>query len=43
MAELTHEQLWQICQRKPGDYQPYGKRKRLTVRASCPIRLAKYL
>jgi hypothetical protein len=31
MAELTHEQLWQVCQRKPGDYEPYGKRKRLTA------------
>jgi hypothetical protein len=29
MAELTHEQLWKVCQRKPGDYEPYGKRKRL--------------
>jgi hypothetical protein len=29
MAELTHEQLWHICQRKPGDYEPYGKRNRL--------------
>jgi hypothetical protein len=31
MAELTHEQLWRVCQRKPGDYEPYGKRKRLTA------------
>ena len=31
LAELTHEQLWQVCQRKPGDYEPYGKRKRLTA------------
>jgi hypothetical protein len=29
MSELTHEQLWHVCQRKPGDYEPYGKRKRL--------------
>jgi hypothetical protein len=29
MAELTHEQLWHICLRKPGDYEPYGKRNRL--------------
>src|ERR1700692_3058357 len=29
MAELSHEQLWHVCQRKPGDYEPYGKRKRL--------------
>jgi hypothetical protein len=29
MGELTHEQLWQVCQRKPGDYEPYGKRNRL--------------
>ena len=28
MAELTHEQLWQVCQRKPGDYEPYGQRVR---------------
>jgi hypothetical protein len=26
MAELTHEQLWHLCQRKPGDYEPYGQR-----------------
>jgi hypothetical protein len=29
MAELTYEELWRVCQRKPGDYEPYGKRKRL--------------
>jgi hypothetical protein len=29
MAELTHEQLWEVCQRMPGDYEPYGKRERL--------------
>ena len=29
MADLTHEQLWQVCQCKPGDYEPYGKRNRL--------------
>jgi hypothetical protein len=29
LAESTHEQLWQVCQRRPGDYEPYGKRKRL--------------
>jgi hypothetical protein len=29
MAELTHEQLWLICLRKPGDYESYGQRKRL--------------
>jgi hypothetical protein len=29
MSELTHEQLWKVCQRKPDDYEPYGKRKRL--------------
>jgi hypothetical protein len=22
MAELTHERLWLICLRKPGDYRP---------------------
>jgi hypothetical protein len=30
LAELTHEQLWQVCQRQPDDYEPYGKRTRLT-------------
>jgi hypothetical protein len=29
MAELTDEQLWHVCQGKVGDYEPYGKRKRL--------------
>ena len=29
MSELTYEELWRVCQRKPGDYEPYGKRKRL--------------
>jgi len=23
MAELTHEQLWKVCQRKPGDFELY--------------------
>jgi len=32
MAELSHEQLWHVRQREPGDYEPYGKRKRLTAR-----------
>jgi hypothetical protein len=32
MAELSHEQLWHVRQREPGDYVPYGKRKRLTAR-----------
>jgi hypothetical protein len=32
MAELSHEQLWQACQRTPSDLEPYGKRKRLTAR-----------
>jgi hypothetical protein len=31
MAELTHEQLWHVCLRKPGDYEPYGTRTRLTA------------
>jgi hypothetical protein len=31
MAELTHEQLWQIYLLKPGDYEPYGKHNRLTA------------
>jgi hypothetical protein len=31
MGELTHEQLWKVCQRKPGDYEPYGKHDRLTA------------
>jgi hypothetical protein len=30
MADLTHEQLWQACQWKPGDSEPHGKRNRLT-------------
>jgi len=38
MAELTHEQLWHICLRKPGDYEPYGQRKRLT--ATLPAEIA---
>lgn len=29
MADLTHEQLWHVCQCKAGDYEPYGKRNRL--------------
>ncbi len=29
MAELTHEQLWHVCEQRVGDYEPYGKRKRL--------------
>jgi hypothetical protein len=32
MAELTHEQLWYVCLRKPGDNEPYGKRGRLLRR-----------
>jgi len=35
MAELTHEQLWHVCQRKPGDYEPYGKRNRLMAGRTC--------
>jgi hypothetical protein len=38
MAELTHEHLWKVCQRKPGDYEPYGKRERLkgtTILGDC--------
>jgi hypothetical protein len=38
MAELIHEQLWQICQRKPSDFEPYGERKRLT--ATRPAQIA---
>ena len=38
MAELSHEQLSQVCLRKPGDCEPYGKRKRLT--ASRPAQIA---
>jgi hypothetical protein len=38
MAELTHEQLWHVCQRKPGDYEPYGKHNRLT--ATTPAQIA---
>jgi hypothetical protein len=38
MADLTHERLWHVRQRKPGDYEPYGKRKRLkgtTILSDC--------
>jgi hypothetical protein len=38
MAELTHEQLWHVCLRKPGDYEPYGKHNRLT--ATTPPQIA---
>ena len=31
MAELSHEQLWQICRLKPSDYEPYGMHNRLTA------------
>ena len=31
MSELTHEQLWHLCERKPDDYEPSGKRNRLMV------------
>jgi hypothetical protein len=27
--ELSHKQLWHVYQRRPGDYEPYGKRDRL--------------
>ena len=30
MAELSHEQLWHVCQRKPSDFEPYGERKPVT-------------
>jgi len=30
MAELSHDQLWQLCQRLPGDYEPYGTQNRET-------------
>jgi hypothetical protein len=38
MAELTHEQLWHVCQPKADDYEPYGKSKRLkatTILSDC--------
>ena len=35
MAQLTHEQLWHVCQRKAGDYEPYGKHNRLTRKPTC--------
>jgi hypothetical protein len=25
LAELSHEQLWHVCQRKPSDFEPYGQ------------------
>jgi hypothetical protein len=31
MAELSYEELWHGCQRKPGDFEPYGKRTRLAA------------
>jgi len=31
MPDLTHEQLWRVCQRKASDFEPYGERKRLTA------------
>jgi hypothetical protein len=31
MAELSHEQLWHVRQRKPSDFEPCGKRPRLTA------------
>ena len=31
MSELTHEQLWHLCERKPDDYEPSGKRNRVMV------------
>lgn len=24
IPELSHEQLWRVCKRLPGDYEPYG-------------------
>jgi hypothetical protein len=38
MAELTSKQPWKVCLPKPGDYEPYGKRKRLkggTILGDC--------
>ncbi len=37
MAELSHEQLWHVCQRKPSDFEPYGERRRLTASGSAPV------
>jgi hypothetical protein len=28
LAELTHQQLWTVCERKPSDLEPYGQRRR---------------
>ena len=27
--ELCHQQLWQVCKRLPGDYEPYGTQERV--------------
>jgi len=29
LAELTHQQLWQICKRLPADFEPYGTQERV--------------
>jgi hypothetical protein len=31
MAEPAHEQLWRVCQRKPGEFEPYEERVRLAA------------
>src|SRR6266567_5823327 len=31
LAELSHEQLWLVCQRKPSDFEPYGQGVRSTA------------
>ncbi len=31
MAELAHNQLRNVCQRKPSDFAPYGERTRLAA------------
>lgn len=31
LTDLSHEQLWDVCQRKATDFEPYGQRTRLTA------------
>ena len=28
MSRATHEALWEVCQKLPGDYDPWGQNKR---------------
>lgn len=34
-TEATHERLWEICQKLPTDFEPYGKRVRDSSDCSC--------